>query len=313
MRYNHLLQLLSLSLSLLLGLSSAPLAAQLPQTPSGFTDHPLLERFPDAQIVEAEYRESVVHTLVLGSLQRIREQVVPDAFDRIRGNVTRILYEISQEYSGADVYEFYREQMREKGYVLLFGCEGRVCGSSNYWANDIFHKRILYGPERNQYYVAMRTNSGVKNASSMSLYIITRGNLRSYAYVEIIESGGEIPPTNSVDSKAILSLLQKDGSVVLPGIAFESDDRLDPQSNLDYLVEILQSEPGLQVFLVGHLQGSDPFSSLVQRSLARAGALQQELVERGVAAARIEAQGVGPLAPMCAASDCSARIEMVLR
>lgn len=298
---------------LLLGLLSLPLGAQIPQVAPDATDHPLLERFPESQIVEAEFRENVNYTLVLGGLQRTRAEVVPKAADRIRGNLTQILYEIPQEFSGADVYEFYREQMQEKSYSLLFSCEGRACGSSNYWANDIFHNRILYGPERNQFYAAMRTNLGMANEPSMSLYIITRTNRRIYAYVEIIESGGELPPVDVIESNAVLSLLQKDGSVVLPGIKFESGDRLANESDLEYLVEILRADPELRVYLVGHLQGSDPLSQLVERSLQRARTLQQELVSRGIEASRIEPQGVGPLAPACVARDCAERIEMVLR
>lgn len=287
--------------------------AQLSLNPSEFTDHPLLARFPDSQVIEAEFRENVTHTLVLGSLQRTREQVVPEASDRIRGNVTRVLYEVSQEYTGADVYEFYREQMQEKSYSMLFSCEGRACGSSNYWANDIFHNRILYGPERNQYYVAMRTNLGVANEPRISLYIITRGNRRIYAYVEIIETGGSLRPVAVIEPTAVLRQLQQDGGVVLPGITFDTGDSLSQDSDFDYLVQILESDPEMNVYLVGHLQGSDSVSELTRRSRERASAVKQALVNQGVRASRIEVQGVGPLAPICGSGDCGERIEMVLR
>lgn len=298
---------------LLLAATSGAALAQLPLVPSELSDHPLLQRFPDSVIVEGEFREDVNHTLVLGSLQRRREQVVPEAFERIRGNLTKLLYEIPQEFDGSDVYEFYREQMRERSYSELFSCVGRACGSSNYWANDIFRNRILYGPERNQFYVAMRTNLGMEIEPSISLYIITRANRRIYAYLEIIESGGELPPINVVEPDAVLSLLQENGSVILPGITFDNGDVLDGSSDLDYLVEILQSDPGMRVFLVGHLQGEQPFTQLMQRSLARAEVLRQALIARGIDGGRLSAQGVGPLAPTCVAGQCQARIEMVLQ
>jgi len=287
--------------------------AQLPLVSSGLADHPLLARFPDSEIVEAQFREDVIHTLVLGSLQRKREEVVPEASERIRGNVTQLLYEVSQEFTGDDVYQFFLQQMRDKSYQSLFSCEGRACGSSNYWANDIFKNRILYGPERNQYYMAMRTNLGVENEPSISLYIITRANRRIYAYVEVIETGGELPPINVIETNAVLSLLQEAGSVVLPGISFGSDDRITADSDVNYLVELLLADPTLRVYLVGHLQGDEAFPLLQQRSLQRAATLKQLLIDRGVEAARIDAQGVGPLVPTCAVSYCSERIEMVLQ
>lgn len=287
--------------------------AQIPLVASEVTDHPLLGRFPDATIVEAEFLEEFNHMLVLGSLQRTREQVIPEKSERIRGNVTQILYEIPQQYTRESVIDFYREQMEEKGYIPMFTCEGRACGSSNYWANDIFRNRILYGPERNQFYLAMRTNFGIEDEPRMSVYIITRTNRRIYAYVEVIEKGGELPPINIVEPDAVLGLLRRDGSVVLPGVRFDANDRLSATTELDYLVTMLQLAPELNVYLVGHLRGAEPLAQLLQRSLSRAQALRQALIDLGIDGSRMDAQGVGPLAPACDAGECGDRIEMVLR
>jgi len=297
---------------LLLLLNSAAIA-QVPFNSSQNADHPLLERFPDSRIIEAEFIENVNHTFVLGRLQRSRQQVLPEISDRVRGNVTKLLYEISQEFTGEEVYEFYREQMQSKSYTELYSCEGRDCGSSDYWANDIFRNRILYGPERNQYYIAMRANRGVETEPRMSIYIITRSNRQLFAYVEVIDTAGNLPPPNVIESQSIFELLQKDGGVILPGLDFDASDRLDQESDINYLVQIFQAHPELNVYLVGHLQGSDEIAILLQRSMQRAEALKQELVNRGIQEARIEVRGVGPLAPICGSGDCSQRLEMVLR
>jgi len=119
------------------------------------SDHPLFGGFPDAEISEFESEERVNHQVVLGGLQQIRGQVVPQAAERVRGKLTRILYEVASGYSGRDVMDFFAAQMRSMGYRELYSCAGRACGSSEYWANDIFGKRILYGPVRNQLYLAM--------------------------------------------------------------------------------------------------------------------------------------------------------------
>ena len=297
---------------LLLLLNSAAIA-QVPFNSSGTADHTLLERFPDSSIVKAEFIENVNHTFVLGRLQRSRQQVLPELSDRVRGNVTKLLYEISQEFTGEEVYEFYREQMQSKSYTELYSCEGRDCGSSDYWANDIFRNRILYGPERNQYYIAMRANRGVETEPRMSIYIITRSNRQLFAYVEVIDTAGNLPPPNVIESQAIFELLQKDGGVILPGLDFDASDRLDQESDINYLVQIFQAHPELNVYLVGHLQGSDDIAILLQRSMQRAAALKQQLVNQGIQESRIEVRGVGPLAPICSSGNCSQRLEMVLR
>lgn len=279
----------------------------------GLSDHPLMSGFPDSEIVEVSFEEDVNYTLVLSSLQRTRGAVVADASERIRADVTRILYEVSQDFTGADVLEFFREQMNERAYTELFSCEGRNCGNSNYWANDIFRNRILYGPERNQFYVAMRGNLGLEVEPSIALYIATRSNRRIYAYLEFIEPGGGVPVTILVEPEDLLNQLNEDGAVVLPAIAFDDEDQLTANSDLDYLVQLFEIDDQLRVHLVSHLSGSGPLEMLLERSRVRAELVRQRLLEGGVSPERISAQGVGPLAPLCNGSNCRERIELVLQ
>jgi len=278
-----------------------------------FVDHALLAGFPDSEIVNIEYNEDVNYRFVLGSLQRTRGQVEPENSARLRGSVTKITYEISQEFTGADVYAFYLEQMREKGYTQLFGCEGRACGSSNFWANDIFKNRILYGPERNQYYLALRTGAEWEVDPSIALYIITRGNRQLYAYLEIVEAPGQQSIASGSGVADLMLTLRAQGRIILSGVAFNDDDRLVQQGNLDLIVELLNQDVSIQIYLVAHLRESAPIEALMSRSLVRANSLRQELINRGVDGSRISAQGVGPLAPVCVAANCERRVEVVLQ
>lgn len=300
----------SLVLTVLL---SQAAVAQVAVTGSGYTDHPLMSGFPDSEIIETDYEEDINYTLVLGSLQRSRGEVEAEASERIRGNVTKILYEVSQDFIGEDVVEYFREQIRERNYTELFSCEGRGCGSSNYWANDIFRNRILYGPERNQYYIAMRGNLGLEQEPSIALYIITRSNRRLYAYLEIIEAGGSVPVVTIIEPEDLLAQLEEDRSIVLPAIAFDDNDRLTVNSDVNYLAELFAADADLQAYLVSHLPGDAPLETLLERSLQRAQTLRSRLIELGVAAERISAQGLGPLAPLCDGSDCGERVELVIR
>lgn len=278
-----------------------------------YKDHPLLSGFPDSEIIDVEFEQDINYRVVLGSLQRIRGRVEPENSVRLRGDVTRITYEVSQEFSGEDAYQFFLEQMQEKNYSERFSCSGRACGSSNYWANDIFQNRILYGPERNQYYITMQANSGAETEPYMSIYIITRGNRQIYAYLEVVEVGGSIAPLNIIDSDALLLSLQQQGNLILPGISFRGDNQLGADTDLSYLVEMLQNNAELRVYLVAHLSGDEPLANLMRRSTVRANLLARQLIEAGIDADRVIAQGVGPLAPACAAANCGDRVELVLR
>ena len=302
---------------LLLALLSTPTHAQSAGEQTARADHPLLMRFPDSEIVEYDRTNELNHQLVLGTLQRTRGEVVPESAERLKGRVTRIVYAIPSDYQVSDVREFFAQQLRERGDSILFSCEGRACGSSNYWANDIFKRRILYGPERNQYYLAARSNTALENDPFLALYLITRANKRLYAYVEIIESEIAVAPQALVNEGLLAATLREKGSVVLPWVQFNTADggeeELDDPSALDYLVRLLRTDPEIRVYLVSHLSGPErSLESLLEQSVKRAQLIKAVLLEKGIEDGRIEAAGLGPLAPSCALSDCSDRIELVL-
>ncbi len=280
-------------------------------------DHPLIARFPDSEIVEYEVSDELNHQLVLGTLQRTRGEVVPEASERLKGRVTRIVYAVPSDYQVSDVREFFSQQLRERGDEVLFSCEGRACGSSNYWANDIFKRRILYGPERNQFYLAARSNTALEDDPFLALYLITRANRRLYAYLEIVEQETAIAPQVLVNEGVLASSLIETGSVILPAVEFgsvegDSERLLEPEA-LDYLVRLLQRESDMRVYIVSHLSRPEKsLEALLAQSKNRSQLIRQILIEKGIDGARVEAAGVGPLAPSCALSDCSDRIELVV-
>ncbi|MBL4581831.1 MAG: DUF4892 domain-containing protein [Gammaproteobacteria bacterium] len=323
-------QFVSRLLPLVILLLGFPLVsvAQSDDVVVGFSDHSLLSGFADSEIIERELQRDINYRIILGALERVRGEVIPEDSQRLRGDVTKITYEVSQEFTGDDVYAFYQEQLTSKNYELLYTCKGRECGSSNYWANDVFRNRILYGPERNQHFLAFRANSASESDPYFSLYIITRVNRRIYAYLEIVEPDGTQdseqvaaiaePPTvdtgSSVSRLSFLQRLRAQGSVVLPTYSFQSNDRLSVPVDVASLVLALNSDQALSFYVVAHLkQDGQPLQALMQRSLIRANSLRQALIAAGVDAGRIEAAGVGPLAPRCSAGNCEERIEIVLR
>lgn len=297
----------------------------------GFSDHSLLAGFSESVIIERELRRDINYRIVLGALERVRGEVIPEDSERLRGDVTKITYEVSQEFTGEDVYEFYQEQVAAKSYEVLYSCGGRECGSSNYWANDIFRNRILYGPERNQHFMAFRPSSALESDPYFSLYIITRVNRKIYAYIEIVEPAGTqeleqiaeiveieeplIPEgESSVVGSSLLQRLRDQGSVILSSFSFQSNDRLATPVDVESLVSALNSDQALSVYIVAHLkQEGQSLQELMQRSLTRANSLRMALIAAGIGAQRIEAAGVGPLAPFCASGNCEERIEIVVR
>ena len=147
----------------------------------------------------------------------------------------------------------------------------------------------------------------------MALYIITRGNRRLYAYFEVVEIGGTETRIDIVDTTDLISTLESQSSIVIPGISFEDDLGLTDNSDLTSTVNLLQADPSLRVYLVVHLSGDEDVDALIQRSQQRSNVLRQLLIGRGIDGNRIIAKGVGPLAPSCNVSVCGDRVELVLQ
>lgn len=285
-----------------------PLQAQ--PVPDAARDHPLLERFGESEIVEYRVENDVNYQLVLGNMRRLAGRVVPEESERLRGNLTRITYEVPQGFSAADVMEYFRAQVDERGYSNLFSCSGRGCGNSNYWANDVFDNRTLYGPERNQYYMALQADGDGDLTGYLAIYVITRANRQLYAHVEILESS-ERRVTPMVEFSA--ENLEEFRSLRLFGLEFDSSDRLVEQGGIQAAVQLLHQNPSLSVYVVAHLPGPGDLDELLARSGQRADQVRELLLEQGIAGGRVVARGIGPLSPLCSEGDCGERVELVLR
>jgi outer membrane protein OmpA-like peptidoglycan-associated protein len=181
--------------------------------------------------------------------------------------------------------------------------------------------------------MAFRSDTGVEVESEtyFALYIITRGNKKIYAHLEIVEPGGATEPEqkNPVISSQqteqqvgdaeeqalnLLQRLQRQKSIIITGVQFQADDQLEQSVNLSMLISLLNLDPSLSFYVVSHLrEGSQSLSRLIERSNTRAIAVRQALIAGGIEEARIVAAGVGPLAPPCAIDSCDQRIELVLR
>lgn len=88
---------------------------------------------------------------------------------------------------------------------------------------------------------------------------------------------------------------------VIRGIEFPPDGttiRARSQKALDAVVAVLQKYPSLRILIVGHTDTSGHRLYNVRLSLARAQAVKDYLVSKGIAASRLETQGVGPDEPI---------------
>ncbi len=108
-------------------------------------------------------------------------------------------------------------------------------------------------------------------------------------------------------AEALAGDIRQAGHAAVYGILFDTGKtELKPESDqaLAEIAKLLGADPGLKLHVVGHTDSTGVFDANMRLSQGRADAVVDALVRRfGVAAARLRAHGVGPLAPVASNGD----------
>ena len=259
------------------------------QDARGSADHPIITRYPGQMITRYEMKEFDQYNLVLG-IARNR----PSDVRQLEGKVTRIMYKNPPNRSTLEILRNFENALRRSGAQILFNCAGDACGFIANWypVNGI---RSMGYSRDNQYTASRATKSG--SGIYISVFVGT-----SSTQVDVIEvkemEGGLV----SVNSDALKADIERDGHVAVYEILFDTGKAtLKPESEsvIGEIARMLSDQPHLRLHVVGHTDGTGAFDMNMKLSSDRAQAVVQSLITRhGVATSRLNAHGVGPLAPV---------------
>jgi hypothetical protein len=140
-----------------------------------------IELPPGAELVGGSDDVLGTHLAVLGTLEKVNHEVQPEASEFLRGKKSTRTYYLPQNRKTSQVADFFKEQLAGEGEIA-FSCKGRGCGSSSLWANQIFDRAILYGPEQYQYYLIASIDDAY-----LAVYIGQRATRKIYVYLEQLE------------------------------------------------------------------------------------------------------------------------------
>ena len=249
------------------------------------------------------------HWLILGAIERIKGAVKPESELRVDAKVQSWLWQIPSGLSSKQAFAQIKSQLDQDASVL-FECEGRSCGQSNDYANQVFQQAILYGRDSDQYYW-LGFEQGEADSKTKTLwlvYSIQRSNKRVYVYVERIDlpaaQGGLF---DEYVKKGDLQTLFKQGYFTLAQLPTELT-RLD-DDQLAWLKQLLHDYPNSKFALVVHRYAGQDQQGLLEESALQAQGLLDQLAQAGAFIKNVYSHGAGAMLPRQGSVD---RIELVV-
>ena len=238
--------------------------------PLGAAEALAIDSFPRAEVAREQVQERTEHTVVIGNIRRINNQLRAEREVQTEGELIRTSWLIPTGHSAREAMAHAVSQLQTHPHTTLFFCEGRECGSSSLWANQVLNNSRLYGPEDNQLYLAVRLDDQPQRF--ISLYAITRGNQQVYLHMDQLTPSEPVTDALYPTPATLGKILRADGELLLPVLTAEEQQGDKAGGWLDLVTRMLRSDNRLRI----QVNGTD------------APVFVQGLLDRGVSQQRIQ-------------------------
>jgi OOP family OmpA-OmpF porin len=268
------------------------LAAAQQKDVAGSKDHPLISRYPGSVITEYSAAEFDEYTLPLGKL----EQDHWAKSQQVEGKLTRIHYEAPIGRSGLEVSRNYQQALDRAGFQTLFSCSGgEQCGGGAVgnlgWCGGCSPRALtakLSRPEGDVYVSFHVEQDNSSNPANVQVDVIEMKPMQ----------GGLV----TVDAASLASDITRTGHASVYGIYFDTgkaDVKPESDAALKEIGKLLQHDPKLKLYVVGHTDNVGMLANNMDLSKRRGDAVVKVLTTTfNVQAMRLSAQGDGPTAPV---------------
>lgn len=218
--------------------------------------------------------------------------------ETVEGRVVRTAWRSTQPegFTTLSILKPIRDALVADGWTLRFDCDTHDCGGYDFrYAVDSFPE-----PEMHVDLGDFRYASAVKGEARIGVMVSRTPDLGFVEVVEVTPSA-DGPPTRPapMPDPETQPPAAFDRATVLEGLEFASGTAtLDAaQPVLEPLLDWLEANPDRRVTLVGHTDDAGTLEANIAVSRERAQSVRDWLLARGINAARLQAEGVGYLAP----------------
>ena len=233
-----------------------------------------------------------------------------------------------------------REALEAEGFETLLNCAAQRCGGFDFrFALEVIDPPAMM-IDLFDYRALTARRGGTDDAPAQMVFVLVSRS-SSAGYIQVVEADSTpgapsadtaptkgltaLPaapePSDAAEADSFATALERDGRLVLSDLRFATGAvRLEggPAASLDALTEVLAAHPERRLLLVGHTDSEGSLDTNRTLSRQRAEAVRQRLIQaHDIAAGRIEAHGVGFLAPIAsnateAGRKTNRRVEAIL-
>lgn len=257
---------------------------------------------------------------------RVTDGALPER--RFEGTVERRSWRLTgHPGTTLQVLEPIRTELGRDGYDILLDCAARDCGGFDFR----FATEVIPAPDMYVTLHDFRFLAAIKGDQAVSVLV---SSTAADVYIQIItvtpiKDDNPRPPVtespstdlSAPDLPALLEQLKRDGGAVLGDLDFGTgSDKLADSTypSLEELAGILTTDPALRIAIVGHTDNVGQLDRNIALSKRRAQTVRDRLIATyGIAPARIDAEGMGYLAPRASnltdqGREANRRVEVIL-
>lgn len=314
----------------LLGVCLSAACSVAQQEVPGARDFPLIKRYEGSRLVGYAAKPYDSAKLIVGKLNVGADgQPSPEEWRLLEGRHTRLLYLAPKKRSSLEVFRNYQQDLAAKGFTVLFKCSGedecqsmgaeinRVLYSGTATLQDSDLSKYAFNVPIEPHYLSA-TLTTPQGPIAVSLYVATESGGafpetkdRVAVLLDVIEDKPMEQKMVTVDAAKMASEIKTTGRVALYGLFFDTDRaelKAESAPSLAEIGKLLNAQPALKVYIVGHTDNAGGFDYNMGLSQRRAKSVVDKLVQSyGISADRLKPAGAGMIAPVASNDDEAGR------
>jgi OOP family OmpA-OmpF porin len=225
-----------------------------------------------------------------------------------------------------------RAELEAAGFTNRLECSAEQCGGFDFrFGTDVLPAPAMFVALQNFQFLTMTSGPADRPERATTLFVSTTRDAAYLQIIDVVREGGAFarvattrPVARNDTPVAVVPEagdFLSEGSMVLDGVDFESGQTQLGEAvipSLEQLAGIMADNPGLRIALVGHTDSVGALDGNIAISRQRARAVRAKLIaDHGVASSRLEAEGMGYLAPRAsnlteAGREANRRVEAIV-